>query len=91
MLMFLALALRQRELAVFILEDALSVWTNLGKPLLFVRSFVSGMTGTKRIVQTDNASSSIETANQGIVGCLCLHSEQWSYAIGGSMVTWKIN
>ena len=22
-------------------------------------------------------------ASQGIVGCLCLYSEQWSYAIGG--------
>ena len=24
-----------------------------------------------------------------IVGCMCLYSEQWSYAIGGSMVTRK--
>ena len=30
-------------MAVFILEDALSVWTNLGKHSLFVWLFVSGI------------------------------------------------
>ena len=40
------------SMAVFILEDALSVWTNLGKHLLFVWLFVSSiMTGTRRIIR----------------------------------------
>ena len=31
------------RLTVFILEDALSVWTNLGKHVLFIRLCVSSM------------------------------------------------
>ena len=47
-------------LAVFILEDALSVWANLGKYLLFVRLFVSSLkTGTRRIIRLDELSSFI--------------------------------
>ena len=47
-------------LAVFILEDALSVWTNLGKYLLFVWLFVSSIkTGTRRIIRLDELSSVI--------------------------------
>ena len=41
-------------MAVFILEDALSVWTNLGKHLLFV---FSGKTGTRRSIRPDELSS----------------------------------
>ena len=45
-------------MAVFILEDALSVWTNLGKYLLFVWLFVSSIrTGTRRIMHLDELSS----------------------------------
>ena len=41
-------------MAVFILEDALSVWTNLGKHLLFVWLFVSSIkTGTRRIMRLE--------------------------------------
>ena len=46
------------RLAVFILEDALSVWTNLGKHLLFVWLYVSGIkTGTRRIIRLDKLFS----------------------------------
>ena len=45
------------SMAVFILEDALSVWTNLGKHSLFVRLCVSGIkTGTRRIMRQDELS-----------------------------------
>ena len=45
-------------MAVFILEDALSVWTNLGKHSLFVGLHVSGLkTGTRRIIRLDELSS----------------------------------
>ena len=38
------------HMAVFILEDALSIWANLGKHLLFVWLFVSNIkTGTKKL------------------------------------------
>ena len=48
----------QLLMAVFILEDALSVWTNLGKYLLFVCLFVSSKkTGTRRIMRLDELSS----------------------------------
>ena len=41
-------------MAVFILEDALSVWTNLGKHSLFVSSV---KTDTRRIIRPDELSS----------------------------------
>ena len=45
-------------LAVFILEDALSVWTNLGKHSLFVGLYVSSIkTGTRHIIRLDELSS----------------------------------
>ena len=45
-------------MAVFILEDALCVWTNLGKHSLFVWLFVSSVkTGTRRIIRPDELSS----------------------------------
>ena len=45
-------------MAVFILEDALCVWTNLGKHSLFVRLFVSSVkTDTRRIIRPDELSS----------------------------------
>ena len=48
------------SMAVFILEDALSVWTNLGKHLMFVWLFVSSIkTGTRRIIRLDELSSVI--------------------------------
>ena len=50
--------LMERQLAVFILEDALCVWTNLGKHSLFVCLFVSGVkTGTRRIIRIDELPS----------------------------------
>ena len=45
-------------MAVFILEDALSVWKNLGTHSLFVWLFVSSVkTGTRRIIRLDELSS----------------------------------
>ena len=45
-------------IAVFTLEDALCVWTNLGKHSLFVWLFVSSVkTGTRRIIRLDELSS----------------------------------
>ena len=45
-------------MAVFMLEDALSVWTNLGKHSLFVWLFVSSVkTGTRRIIRLVELSS----------------------------------
>ena len=45
-------------MAVFILEDALSVWTNLGKHLLLDALCVSGIkTGTRSIMRLDELSS----------------------------------
>ena len=45
-------------MAVFILEDALSVWTNLGKHSLFVGLYVSSIkTDTRRIIRLDELSS----------------------------------
>ena len=44
-------------MAAFILEDALCVWTNLGKHSLFVWLFVSSVkTGTRRIIRLDEQS-----------------------------------
>ena len=46
------------SVAVFILEDALSVWTNLGKHLLSDALCVSSIkTGTRRIMRLDELSS----------------------------------
>ena len=45
-------------MAAFTLEDALSIWTNLGKHLLFVWLCVSSIkTGTRRIMRQDELSS----------------------------------
>ena len=45
-------------MAVFILEDALCFWTNLGKHSLFVWLFVSSIkTSTRRIIRLDELSS----------------------------------
>ena len=45
-------------MAVFILEDALSVWTNLGKNLLLDTLCISSIkTGTRRIMRLDELSS----------------------------------
>ena len=47
------------SMAVFILEDALSVWTNLGKHSLFDRLVIRlcVKTGTRRIIRPDELSS----------------------------------
>ena len=45
-------------MAVFILEDALCIWTNLGNHSLFVWLFVSSVeTGARRIIRLDELSS----------------------------------
>ena len=56
MLMFLALALRQRELAVFILEDALFVW-------LCVSSI---KTGTRHIIRLDELFSVVRRSRRAM-------------------------
>ena len=46
------------SMAVFIIEDALSVWANLGKHSLFVSLFVPSVkTGTRRIICLNELSS----------------------------------
>ena len=55
---------RQR-MAVFILEDALCVWTNLGKHSLFVWLLVSSVkTGTRRIIRPDELSSVVRRSSR---------------------------
>ena len=49
---------------VFILENALSVGTNLGKHSLFVWLFVSSVkTGTRRIIRPDELSSAVRRSS----------------------------
>ena len=51
-------------LAVFILEDALCVWTNLGKHSSFVWLFVSSVkTSTRRIIRPDELSSVVRRSS----------------------------
>ena len=50
-----------RILAVFILEDAFSFWTNLGKHSLFVSSI---KTGTRRLIRLDELSSVVRRSNR---------------------------
>ena len=51
--------------AVFILENALSVGTNLGKHSLFVWLFVSSVkTGTRRIIRPDELSSVVRRSSR---------------------------
>ena len=53
------------SLAVFILEDALSVWTNLGKHLLLDALCVSSIkTGTRRIIRLDELSSVVRRSRR---------------------------
>ena len=53
------------ELAVFMLEDALSVWTNLGKHLLLDALCVSSIkTGTRRIIRLDELSSVVRLSRR---------------------------
>ena len=50
-------SIQLKRMAVFILEDALSVWTNLGKHSLFVCLFLSSVkTSTRRIIRLDELS-----------------------------------
>ena len=52
-------------MAVFILEDALSVSTNLGKHSLFVWLFVSNVkTVTRRIIRLDELSSVVRRSSR---------------------------
>ena len=56
---------RRILMAVFIPEDALSVWTNLGKHLLLDRLCVSSIkTGTRRIMRLDELSSAVCLSRQ---------------------------
>ena len=48
-------------MAVLILEDALSVWTDLGKHSLF---FASVKTGTRRIIRLDELSSVVRRSSR---------------------------
>ena len=51
--------------AVFILEDALSVWTNLGKHLLLDALCVSSIkTGTRSIIRLDELSSVVRLSRR---------------------------
>ena len=50
-----------RILAVFILEDILSFWTNLGKHSLFVSSI---KTGTRRLIRLDELSSVVRRSSR---------------------------
>ena len=53
------------EWPVFILEDALSVWTTLGKHLLLVWLFVSSIkTGTRRIIRLDKLFSVVRRSRR---------------------------
>ena len=59
------LSQRAEILAVFILEDALRVWTNLGKHSLLAWLFVSSVkTGTRRIIRPDELSSVVRRSSQ---------------------------
>ena len=52
-------------LAVFILEDALSAWTNLGKHSLFVGLYVFSIkTGTRRIIRVDELPSFVRRSSR---------------------------
>ena len=52
-------------MAVFILEDILSVWTNLDKHLLFVWLFVCSIkTGTRRIIRMDELLSVVRRSRR---------------------------
>ena len=52
-------------MVVFILDDALSVWTNLGKHLLFVWLFVSSIkTGTRQIIRLDELFSVVRRSRR---------------------------
>ena len=49
----------------FYTRDALSVWTNLGKHLLFVLLCVSSIkTGTRRIIRLDELSSVVRRSRR---------------------------
>ena len=66
------------RLTVFILEDALSVWTNLGKHALFVWLCVSSIkTGARRIMRLDELFSIVrfkrrETKDSSSTRIMCL-------------------
>ena len=51
-------------LAIFLLEDALSFWTNLGKHPLFVWLSASGVkTGTRFVIHLDEQSSVVHCSS----------------------------
>lgn len=51
-------------LAIFLLEDALSIWTNLGKHPLFVWLSVSGVkTGTRFVIHLDEQPSVVHCSS----------------------------
>ena len=52
-------------MAVFMLEDALSVWTNLDKHSLFVWLFVSSVkTATRRIIRLEELSCVVRRSSR---------------------------
>ena len=52
-------------MAVFILEDALCIWMNLGKHSLFVWLFISSVkTGTRCIIRLDELSSVVRRSSR---------------------------
>ena len=62
-------------MAVFTLEDALSVWMNLGKHSLFVWFFVCSVkTGTRRIIRLYEQQKTVRI--DGCVLCPSLHWRQ---------------
>ena len=53
------------SMTVFILKDALSVWTNLGKHSSFVCLFVSSVkTGIRRIIRRHELSSVVRRSSR---------------------------
>ena len=62
-----------RRSFVFILEDALCVWTNLGKHSLFVWLFISSVkTGTRRIIGPDELSSVVRRSSRIVISIIVL-------------------
>lgn len=51
-------------MAIFLLQDTLSAWMNLGKHSLFVRLFVSSVKrGTRRVIRPDELSSVVRRSS----------------------------
>ena len=54
----------KKKMAIFLLQDTLSAWMNLGKHSLFVRLFVSSVKrGTRRVIRPDELSSVVRRSS----------------------------